>query len=338
MGGWRLPALILLGLAGTAPCAVESCDVKIAELPVSMSGLKPLVHAKINGSDALFVADSGAFFDSLNSAAAARYQLHLEPAPYGLKLAGVGGEAQAWLTTVKTFTLANVDLADMTFVVGGDDLGAGAVGVIGQNIFRLFGDVEYDLAHGAIRLVRTKGCAGVSMAYWAKSQPAYEIDIDKASAEFPHTTGRAYVNGVEIRVLFDTGASHSVLTLDAAKRAGVTPDSAGVTAAGELHGVGPRSVKTWIAPFASFRIGNEEVRNTHLRFGDVEIRSAHLGVDMLLGVDFFLSHHIYVANSQRKLYFTYNGGPVFNLTSSPVAAAESTSVPPASAGSEPTRP
>jgi tetratricopeptide (TPR) repeat protein len=35
---------------------------------------------------------------------------------------------------------------------------------------------------------------------------------------------------------------------------------------------------------------------------------------MLIGDDFFLSHRIYVANGQRKLYFTYNGGSVFVLT------------------------
>lgn len=34
---------------------------------------------------------------------------------------------------------------------------------------------------------------------------------------------------------------------------------------------------------------------------------------MLLGSDFFVSHHIFVANSQSKLYLSYNGGPVFNL-------------------------
>ncbi len=37
---------------------------------------------------------------------------------------------------------------------------------------------------------------------------------------------------------------------------------------------------------------------------------------MLIGADFFLSHRIYVASSQHKLFFTYNGGPVFNLTAS----------------------
>jgi tetratricopeptide (TPR) repeat protein len=36
--------------------------------------------------------------------------------------------------------------------------------------------------------------------------------------------------------------------------------------------------------------------------------------DMLLGADFFVSHHVFVANSQRKLYLTYNGGAVFNLS------------------------
>ncbi len=42
---------------------------------------------------------------------------------------------------------------------------------------------------------------------------------------------------------------------------------------------------------------------------DIELRDG----DMLLGADFFLSHRILVSNSQHKLYFTYNGGPVFKL-------------------------
>ena len=44
---------------------------------------------------------------------------------------------------------------------------------------------------------------------------------------------------------------------------------------------------------------------------------------MLLGDDFFLSHRVYVANSQRKLYFTYNGGPVFALNARKNAPADS---------------
>lgn len=36
-------------------------------------------------------------------------------------------------------------------------------------------------------------------------------------------------------------------------------------------------------------------------------------MQMMIGADFLLSHRVYVANSQHKLYFTYIGGPVFNL-------------------------
>ena len=33
--------------------------------------------------------------------------------------------------------------------------------------------------------------------------------------------------------------------------------------------------------------------------------------DLLLGADFLLAHRIYIARSQKKLYFTYRGGPIF---------------------------
>jgi hypothetical protein len=88
-----------------------------------------------------------------------------------------------------------------------------------------------------------------------------------------------------------------------------------VEPAGQGSGLGSRWVETWIATFPSLKIGDEEIRNARLRFAD-------LGeIDMLLGADFFLSHRIYVASSKGKLYFTYNGGPVFNLASPTIAAS-----------------
>jgi tetratricopeptide (TPR) repeat protein len=122
--------------------------------------------------------------------------------------------------------------------------------------------------------------------------------------------GSAYVNGAKIRVEFDTGTPTSMLSLKAAARAGIKPDSPGVVSAGLSAGIGKSTFATYIAPFSSFKIGEEEVKNTRLRFGDIDLPHS----DMLIGADFFLSHRIYVANSQHKLYFTYNGGPVFNLT------------------------
>jgi tetratricopeptide (TPR) repeat protein/predicted aspartyl protease len=278
-----------------------------------MNGTRPMVRAKINGHDVLFLADSGSFASTLTPEAAADLKLHLEPAPLWFAMTGVGGESRTWLTHVDTFTLVTLTVPKVEFLVGGNDLGGGAVGVLGQNVLRLAGDVEYDLANGTIRLFRADDCRKSALAYWASDRPYSVIDIAHATREQPHTTATAFLNGAKIRVVFDTGAAASMLTLSAAKRAGITPDSAGVVAAGSTYGGwGTRVVKTWIAPFPSFRIGEEEIRNTHLRIGDVSLYWA----DMLVGADFFLSHRVYVANSQAKLYFTYNGGPVFDLTAS----------------------
>ena len=132
------------------------------------------------------------------------------------------------------------------------------------------------------------------------------------------------MNGIKIKVIFDTGASTSVLSLAGAKRAGITPTSEGVVPAGVSEGLGQHYVRSWIAPLHSFKIGDEEIRDTRVYIGD--IGSSPLGEEMLLGADFFLSHRIYDANSRDKLYFTYNGGPVFNVGYGAAAQSKNESI------------
>lgn len=316
-----LPLLTVLTAVATArePCRGSL----IGELPVTMEGMRPIVHAAINGTDEPFIADSGAYYSMLTPAAAAELHLRLEPAP--LYLVGVGGTARVEMTTVKRFTIFNVDVHDVEFLVGVNKLRREAAGILGQNVLRI-GDVEYDLANGRIRILKTLGdCKNASLAYWANSKglASSQMDIEFATPQRPFTLGSAEVNGSKIRVAFDTGADSSFLTLSAAKRAGVTPDSPGVKPGGSGSGIGAGAVRTWIAPFASFKIGGEEILNTHLRIADEQLPNW----DMLIGTDFFLSHHILVASSQRKLYFTYNGGPVFNLTTMPELASGDDTAP-----------
>src|SRR5258707_7596208 len=144
------------------------------------------------------------------------------------------------------------------------------------------------------------------------------MDIETVLQARLHTIGEGYVNGQKIRVMFDTGAYTSVLSLRAAARAGIKTDSPGVVEAGYSGGIGRSRVKNYLATASSFKIGdNEEIKNARLRIQDLDL----VDTDMLLGSDFFVSHHIFVANSQRKLYLTYNGGPGFNLTRTPSATA-----------------
>jgi tetratricopeptide (TPR) repeat protein len=278
-----------------------------------MVGMRPLMTAKINDVDVQFVLDSGAFYSMISAASAAQLKLRTSPAPFGFDVTGVHGAADVSIAMATTFTLAGVPLHNVEFLVGGSEAGQGSIGVLGQNVLHI-DDVEYDLGQGVVRLMKAKDCSKMILAYWAdKSTPYSVIDLLSEPAlntQLSHTLSSAYINGVEIRAIFDTGAAMSILSLKAAARAGIKPDSAGVVSGGAWYGIGKATFATYIAPFSSFKIGNEEIKHTRLRIGDIVLPNA----DMLIGADFFLSHRIYVANSQRKLFFTYNGGPVFNLT------------------------
>jgi tetratricopeptide (TPR) repeat protein len=102
-----------------------------------------------------------------------------------------------------------------------------------------------------------------------------------------------------------------------------------VTYLGLGNGIGPTPFKVWVAPIDTFELGGEKVKNTHLLFADFQPRDTNGDrdndfPDLTLGDDFFLSHRIFVAYSQNKLYFTYNGGPLFNLNLPQFASTAST--------------
>jgi tetratricopeptide (TPR) repeat protein/predicted aspartyl protease len=304
----------ITALAATAlpfsATAQTKCSIgKIIEFPVTMEGLRPIVPATINGHEVRFVADSGAFYSFISPGSAAELSLKLRSAPPGFYVTGVGGAASMSIATAKDFGLGASTLHNIEFLVGGSEVGS--TGLLGQNVLGL-ADVEYDLANAAIRLFKPTNCPHTILAYWAAAagKPISELDIEERAGSQFHTAGTVILNGVKIRAIFDTGAPVSMLTTAAAARAGVKPNSPGVTSAGSSSGIGRHSVQTWIGAFQALRIGDEEIQKIHLRFGDM----GDDGIDMLIGADFFVSHRVYVSNAQRKLYFTYNGGQVFDLS------------------------
>ena len=134
-----------------------------------------------------------------------------------------------------------------------------------------------------------------------------------------------------MRAKLDSGSYTSVLDKSTAERLGITPDSLGVVPGGTGGGLGGKSVAFWIAPLQSFTIGDETIRDTTIRFADLwkdvtytstgshVPRKVEGNPPMLLGADFLRAHRVLVANSQRKIYFTYEGGPIFQPKATPGA-------------------
>jgi tetratricopeptide (TPR) repeat protein/predicted aspartyl protease len=307
----RIVLALLAALTASGP-ADAACQVgKMLELKVTMQGSRPLADVGINGRTIPFIVDSGAFYSDISPGVAAELGLQLVPSP--IQLGGIGGPAgSTYLANVKSLDLAGIPIKNVQFIVGGSETGVG--GLLGQNVLGMR-DVEYDLEHGVIRIMRASGCSSKNnLAYWSGDKPVSELSVDPIGPSRRHTIGTIFINGAKVRAIFDTGAGSSLLSLEAAKRAGLRPASPGVIPAGRTRGLGRSMVQTWLAPVASVKIGTEEVRNIKVRMADINLPEA----DMLIGADFFLSHRVYVSNSLGKMYFTYDGGPVFNMTPSRV--------------------
>jgi aspartyl protease len=127
---------------------------------------------------------------------------------------------------------------------------------------------------------------------------------------------------LSVRAQIDSGSSVSLIAKSLADSIGIHYASAN----SELVGIGNRSLQIWIADVQSFRLGDESINNTQLlvaqlgkyqtmgRIGSRIPVAAVPEPDMLLGMDFLRSHRILVDNATRKTVFTYEGGPVFQIS------------------------
>jgi len=304
-------ALCALGLwAMAAQQSLADCKVNGLEMPVTMKGRRAVATLGINGQDIPLIVDSGAFFSSLTHGAAQHLKMSVRSLPWGMTIEGIAGrDEHAGVATAERLNLLGGELPNIDFLVGGNDDHNGTMGLLGRNILSL-ADTEYDLAHGVVRLMfPNEDCAKSSMAYWAGEAPFSDIELlrQDRNKKNPPIEAIALINGQRLRALFDTGA-RTLMSLKAAKRVGVTD----LTPTGRVGGVGQGTVAAWSGAIERFELGGEVVQNVRLSVADFDLGQ----IDILLGVDFFLSHRIYVAKKQRRMYFTYNGGQVFALSKS----------------------
>ena len=315
----RMLALALI-LASAGIAAAANCKMgQIADLPLRSDRGFLIVDGTINGQKIGIILDTGASHSLILRAAADRLGLARRRAR--VRMFGVGGETRVEAAWIDEFKVGeSVRKGWRVLVAGEHDFGPDANFVLGEDFLQL-ADVEFDLAHHALRLFQPKDCNGVSLAYWAP-ESAGEADVEAVDDAHPQIILTVQINGRPVRALLDSGAGSSALTKSEAARLGVTPETPGVIALGSGFGLGPRAVDNWLGPFESFAIGNEIIRNTNIRFADLWKNATYTGADlvprhasgelpMLLGADFLRAHRLLVSHSQRKIYFTYSGGPVF---------------------------
>ena len=317
-----LVPLIATLLAMADASAQSRCRfLKVVEWPVRIAANHLVVDGAINGQAVGIMLDTGATFSSIERQTAEFLKLPLHDAP-GRRIVGIGGETQAAFAVVDEFKLGEVTTQSLQLLVTGDGTRRAPWDVLlGEDFLQRF-DVEFDLAHSLVRLFRPRDCDGVSLAYWTKENVA-EVEIDALQESQPRIEFTVRINERKIEAMLDSGAPVSIVPLQDVAALGITPESPGTMPAGMLGGMGTRQVPMWTAQFASFAIGNESIPDIRIAFGDVwkdtALKSVGSNVGkrmtvqepMIVGADFLRAHRLLVSHSQRRLYFSYVGGPVF---------------------------
>jgi predicted aspartyl protease len=249
---------------------------------------RALVTVAINGHDTRMILDTGASETVLFRDAPQR--LGLPPSPhlaaaqttsYGQPLAihFVHAETVAFAGTLSRA----VDLATLPTTQGDGTISG------------FFADprlqqAEFDLARSALHLA----CPPYAAPRWAGRGDVTTVPLETVSRVF----GAGSVKGATMRVLFDTGSPGSSMTLAAARRAGISIDGPADTA---TAGLAPGSaLRAWTARVDALRLGDGAAMAMPLLIVD----KPHANADIIIGLDFFLRHRVWIDRGSHVLRFT----------------------------------
>jgi predicted aspartyl protease len=335
----RLPILSVVAVfAAALPHPAQSrCQIgNVVAIPVETDRNQLLTRAAIDGHPVRVLIDTGSYISFIWRPAAKRLGLRLIGAPR-IRLFGLGGESRVDATFVEELQVGAFTVRGLRLPVAGD-LPSGIDFIFGED-FLSRDSVEFDLRHGVVRTMETSGCTPAELPYWSKTYSIADLSVSPRNAQAIRVN--VVLNGHAVRALIDSGSSVSLLTKSVADSVGVHYLSRDA----EVVGIGRRTLPTWIVGVQSFKLGDESINNTQLRvaqlgkYQTMERIGSRIPVAagtepaMLLGMDFLRTHHVLIDNAARKMVFTYEGGPVFQISKPAESnAAPSDAAGPASAG------
>ncbi len=301
---------LLLGaacaLASLAAAAAESqCKyTPIGKLPLRYSGpgLEITTEGTINGTPAELLVDTGAYATVLTRTGTERRGIRLYAT--GRRASGFGGTSPIYASIANEFTVGPVRAGRSNMpVIGSFGDTPSYDGILGAPfIFQT--DVEVSLANKHLIFFVPEKCGGAFLGYWGKD--VQSVPLRRHNEDHMNPKFFVRINGKELEAMIDTGAAFSMITADAAKRAGIDLDGPNVKRGGDIIGIGNYTASRWHVT-TTFQIGEETVQNAEMGVENSGLNMA----DVVLGADFLRAHRVLFAMSQNKLYFSYVGGDPF---------------------------
>lgn len=247
---------ILVSAALVAIC----CAPALAQAPCTLErvGLVPFetdetahvfVPAALADHPTRLMLDTGGFWSVITDDLAKALNLKIQRS-YDIALVDASGAKLDRYVTVPHMKLGELTIGIPIDFVLSHNMGAASTkefgGTLGLNFFSRM-DLEIDNAHKTISLFVANKCGDARVVHWADEAVTLNYRVERSRAPIGSRLGgkkmqitlpivAAELEGQDIRVLFDTGSTVSLVDIDLAKRRfGVGPGSPGVTPAGKAY-------------------------------------------------------------------------------------------------------
>jgi predicted aspartyl protease len=291
--------------AGTGPTLADaSCQlVRITSLGMQTDEAGGVyVPMTIAGENANLLIDTGGIVSMLTQSTVKSLSLSTE-AVEGVRIVMFGGTPITRYTTAHDIDFGGLKAAHMDFLIVPDGrLPPELNGTLAPDILRAYDD-DFDFANAKFTLFSQDHCAG-NLAYWTHD-PHAEIPFRVDSAghiNFPVT-----LDGKDVRATLDTGASRSVLGLEAAEDTfSFDEKNASLKVLGTT-----RSGHSYKFPFntllfgeAGAVLGSVTVINPDLILVSRSDSRLPGSPDLILGMGVLRQLHLYIDYKEKKLYVT----------------------------------
>jgi predicted aspartyl protease len=320
----RMAAVAALALVAALPAARAGCKFKRSgSIPLEWKQGLPHIDGSINGTPVEMVVDTGTSGIVIPSGLAD--ELHLPQRHANVEWVGTGGRVQGYDAKVADIRFGTTSWHNVTLPV--ENRPKARVVHVGAT-FLLQADLE--MTAQSVIFFTAKDCEDAPLAYWSSGVPYTGTEPTAPGDNRIFIT--VQINGQPVHALVDSGRAVSMLDLDAARRFGF--DEKAHAAAASTGGA-----PSWSATFDTFAIDEEIVRHAHLRVGDVwgrlrkdmntieGSRYVNDQPELILGADFLKAHRVLFARSQRRMYLSYVGGPMFDAPTEAAAPAGASSAP-----------
>jgi predicted aspartyl protease len=305
----RLAPLGIFIFCHVSPASAEQCQLKlIASLDMIENPYgELLMPIGIAGTSQTMLLDTAGASGSLTVEVADVLKLKHKDMSAAVSVYGSLGEKYDRYVTVPSVNIGPVIAQNVNFLLI-HKMGM-AAGTIGPDVLRSF-DIDLDFGKKKVNFFSPDHCKG-QVVYWTGSYVAMPMKISESG----HIEITASLDNHDLQTTFDTGTTHSTLSLPIARSLfDVDEKSANVTQVRNtdanpiyrtnfkslsLQGISVPNPTVDLIPDAMYVRANQEVPDRERYLPGLP----HVP-DLILGMDVIHQLHVYIAYQEHMLYLT----------------------------------